>query len=62
MCSRRLLYNRDTSRRCGSNPCNLLLYVEDTMEQLIANMISGYEQGALSRRYLIGSLVGTQIG
>ena len=27
------------------------------MEQLIAKLISGYEQGALSRRYLIGSLV-----
>lgn len=27
------------------------------MEQLIAKLVSGYEQGALSRRYLIGSLV-----
>ena len=27
------------------------------MEQLISRLISGYEDGALSRRYLIGSLV-----
>jgi catechol 2,3-dioxygenase-like lactoylglutathione lyase family enzyme len=27
------------------------------MEQLISKLICGYEQGALSRRYLIGSLV-----